>query len=85
MASKKKMAPHPSQVFSGKGEGSEVDKLDSALTSAFADGHKSGAMRAHRHLLEAAQRCKSNNSSLSYVGIERLAWEIHNFSKDPSL
>lgn len=79
------MAPHPSMVFSGKGPGSEVDKLDQALGDSFADGYKAGALRAHRYLLEVAAACKKNNSSLTFVGVERMAWEVHNLSKDPTL
>lgn len=81
----KKMAPHPSQVFAQSGEGAERDKLDEALGSAFADGYKAGMMRAHRELLANAERCKASNSQLTHVGVSKIAWDLHNLSKDPSL
>lgn len=81
----KKMAPHPSQVFAQKGSGAEVDKLDEALTAAFADGYRAGMMRAHAEAMKLAAQLKPNSSQLSAMGVERLAWAFHNLSKDPAI
>lgn len=48
-------------------------------------GYRDGMIRAHREVLEMAAHCKTNNSSLTSVGIERIAWGLHNLSKDSAL
>ncbi len=51
----------------------------------FEDGYRQGMMRAHAEMLQAAKDAKANNSALTYVGLERFAWNFHNLSKDSSL
>lgn len=77
-----KMAPHPSQIFTQHGEHSEIDKLDEALGNSFQDGWQSAMLYVHKLMLEKAEACQKNNSSITYVGLRAIAWDYHNYSKD---
>lgn len=49
------------------------------------DGYKAGMMRAHSEMLERATSARDNNSAITYVGLERIAWDFHNLAKDHRL
>ena len=45
-------------------------------------GYKAGLTRAHEEMLERAKSARENSSALTYVGLERIAWDFHNLAKD---
>lgn len=53
--------------------------------ASYMDGYRDGMMRAHRLLLEMTDRCRKSNTTLTYVGLHHIAWELHNLSKDSNL